>query len=624
MSARKKPLMKPRGRPASPEQMARVRAAKARPGTQAPRDVPSARVGTATPVNENTLRGRTAASGGDLDDELMPGGTTPASLSPQPPPGGVFDFLGSLLWLDGTSLLEQVEPYRREIFRQAFDSWERDERDVLRRLFNLILAGRGKKNAKTLDLCLAALYDLLSPPGARGRTGYLFASDEDQAGDDLDLVKKLIAANPRTLGKPLIVQKKQILRKDGRGVLEILPAQDVAGSHGKSYSFCGFDEVHTMRTWALLEAMQLDPHRPEALMWLTSYASIYHRPGVPLFDLMKAGKTGTDPRMLFSWYGADFTTDPAFADADPETRANPSRASWADQRYLEQQKARLPAHQFRRLHLNLPGLPEGAAFTAEMVMDAVNRGVFTRPPVDGLTYHAFVDHSHGSNDDATLAVGHVEGERLVLDVCLSQGTPAPFSMFAVIPRFAALLHTYHVRTVVGDAVGGETYRQVWRDEGVSYRVSAKSTSELYEHLEPLLNHRRVDLLDVPALESQLLGLVWRGPKITHEANEHDDYATSAAGCVTLLAGLGQGFTPFTFGWTRTTDGQMRVHSTRGQPMSRVPDDYRRHLIRCQDPRVCDHHPAHAADPNTLLPPAPPSRIRPQDWRQAHPHERPGE
>ena len=43
-------------------------------------------------------------------------------------------------------------------------------------------------------------------------------------------------------------------------------------------------------------------------------------------------------------------------------------ASWGDGgEYLEQQRRRLPAHKFRRLHLNLPGLPEGSAFQPEPV-----------------------------------------------------------------------------------------------------------------------------------------------------------------------------------------------------------------------------------------------------------------
>jgi len=55
--------------------------------------------------------------------------------------------------------------------------------------------------------------------------------------------------------------------------------------------------------------------------------------------------------MLFSWYAADYTTDPDCADAMPEVRANPSLSSWADAGYLDQQRRRLAAHKFRRLHL---------------------------------------------------------------------------------------------------------------------------------------------------------------------------------------------------------------------------------------------------------------------------------
>src|SRR4029453_13107605 len=145
----------------------------------------------------------------------------------------------------------------------------------------------------------------------------------------------------------------------------------------------------------LLEAMQLDPTRTDALMWVTSYASIYHRPGVPLFDLLATGKRGADPRMFFSWYAADYVTDPAFENLSPEGKANPSAGSWADAGYLIQQQTRLPSHKYRRLHLNLPGSPEGAAYSAEKIMDAVARGVSVRLRERGLTYHGFVDMSGG-------------------------------------------------------------------------------------------------------------------------------------------------------------------------------------------------------------------------------------
>src|SRR5262249_8127197 len=153
-----------------------------------------------------------------------------------------------------------------------------------------------------------------------------------------------------------------ITRIDGKGTLRILPARDVAGAHGKTYCFIGFDEIHGYRSHDLFEALAPDPTRRDTLTWITSYAGIRHAPGIPLYDFLQAAKRGDDQRMYFSWYGGDFSTDQALADATPEERANPSMASWGNPEYLAQQKRRLPTNKYRRLHLNLPGAPDGAAF----------------------------------------------------------------------------------------------------------------------------------------------------------------------------------------------------------------------------------------------------------------------
>ena len=58
-------------------------------------------------------------------------------------------------------------------------------------------------------------------------------------------------------------------------------------------------------------------------------------------------------------------------------------------------------------------------------------------------------------------------------------------------------------------------------------------------LEPGLNGRRVVLLDVPEVEQQLLGLVWRGGKIDHPTGEHDDWANAVTGVAAAL--LVEGF-----------------------------------------------------------------------------------
>jgi hypothetical protein len=101
------------------------------------------------------------------------------------------------------------------------------------------------------------------------------------------------------LEEVVLVKRDIIERKDGNGFLEILPAGDIIGSHGKTFLFAGFDEIHGYKTWDIFEAMALDPSRLDALHWITSYASLFHRPGVPLFDLMASGKKGSDSRMFF-------------------------------------------------------------------------------------------------------------------------------------------------------------------------------------------------------------------------------------------------------------------------------------------------------------------------------------
>jgi hypothetical protein len=444
------------------------------------------------------------------------------------------DLLSRLRWLDGSPLLATVEPYRLRLFEQFF------RRDVDGRLlFNLGLFGRAKKCWKTADLALAALFSLVSDsPAGHDSECYILANDADQARDDLALAKKLVKAN-EALQSWLHIKRDVIERRDGRGFLQVLAAGDVVGTHGKSYRFVGYDEIHGYRTWDIFEAMQPDPHRLDAQQWITSYASLFHRPGVPLFDLMAAGKAASDSRMLFSWYAADFCTDPEFVDKSPEARANPSMASWADQDYLAQQQRRLPAHKYRRLHLNLPGLPEGSAFQPEPTMDAVARGVTVRQAEAGVKYSGFVDMSGGSSDDAVLGIGHTDAAgRHVLDALLDQGQRPPFDPNKAVERFVRALTDYGVGRVVGDRYAGETFRAQFEEAGIGYAVCKQTKSELYEAFEPALNSRNVVLLDVPQLEQQLLGLVWRGGRIDHQSGEHDDYANAAAGVVAALAGAG--------------------------------------------------------------------------------------
>jgi hypothetical protein len=438
-------------------------------------------------------------------------------------------FFAHLRWLDGRPLLDTIEQYRRTLFAQALDESGPDGRPR----YNLVLSGRAKKNWKSSDLVRAGLYCLLMRRSPQGNGGFIVASDEDQAGDDLDLARKLVACNPdlRAEIEPLA---KELRLRDGSGGLRILPGKDVHGAHGAA--FVGFDEIHTMRDWNLLEALQPDPTRPDALTWITSYDTIYNVVGVPLFDLKKIGRSGDDPRMVLSWYSADLCTDAAFAELPPEQRANPSMASWPEgAAYLEQQKLRLPTSKYRRLHLNLPGAPSGAFFDQGAVLAAIVKGRRALPPEDGVFYVAGVDMSGGSSDDAVLAIAHRVEKRVVVDLVEKQAGGVPFDPRAAVAKFCGILQRYRLSRVVGDRYAGETFRLDFQGRGVTYQCSELTTSEVYEQMEPRVNAGEVELPDLPVLTEQLLTLVQKGAKVTHEHGAHDDWATACALAVQAAA-----------------------------------------------------------------------------------------
>jgi hypothetical protein len=84
----------------------------------------------------------------------------------------------------------------------------------------------------------------------------------------------------------------------------------------------------------------------------------------------------------------------------------------------------------------------------EVVNAAVILGRHELPRIDGVAPLAFCDPSGGSSDSMTLAIAHMEGERVVLD--LVRERKPPFSPDDVAREFADTLKLYGVSTVCGD------------------------------------------------------------------------------------------------------------------------------------------------------------------------------
>lgn len=160
-------------------------------------------------------------------------------------------------------------------------------------------------------------------------------------------------------------------------------------------------------------------------------------------------------------------------------------------------------------------------------------------PVLGVEYVGFVDPSGGSQDSMTLAVAHAEASgRVVLDL-LRERRP-PFSPEALVQEFVAALRPYRIATVTGDRYAGEWPREQFRKGGVEYEPAAQAKSEIYKSLLPLLNSRRIELLDEPRLLAQLVALERRTARggrdsIDHAPGGHDDVVNAAAGALVLAA-----------------------------------------------------------------------------------------
>jgi len=186
----------------------------------------------------------------------------------------------------------------------------------------------------------------------------------------------------------------------------------------------------------------------------------------------------------------------------------------------------------------------------ETVEACVVPGRFELPRRWDAYYAAFVDPSGGSADSMTLAIAHRESDGTAVLDALREVRP-PFSPDAVVQDFAALLRSYSIAQVMGDRYAGEWPRERFAAHGITYQACEKPKSELYALLLPMLNSRKVALLDHPRLVSQLCALerrtAWAGrDSIDHPPGGQDDAANAVAGAVAALTLQGNGL----FEWYR--------------------------------------------------------------------------
>jgi hypothetical protein len=165
------------------------------------------------------------------------------------------------------------------------------------------------------------------------------------------------------------------------------------------------------------------------------------------------------------------------------------------------------------------------------------------PPLSGVRHEGFVDPSGGRGDSFALAIAHRrEGGKpplYVVDVVRS--VAAPFDPAVVVKDMVKLLREYGIRRIIGDAYSGEWVRQAFEAEGVTYKVSGRSKSEVYLEALPLFTRGEVELPDSRPLLVELASLERRTARggrdsVDHPRGAHDDKANVTCGVLVELAG----------------------------------------------------------------------------------------
>jgi len=159
------------------------------------------------------------------------------------------------------------------------------------------------------------------------------------------------------------------------------------------------------------------------------------------------------------------------------------------------------------------------------------------PALPGARYVAFCDPSGGASDSFTLAIGHEDERRVIVDVLRERR--APFSPEDVVREFAELLRAYRLSTVTGDRYAAAWCSERFQVHGIRYQPADRAKSDLYAAALAAFNGARVEIPDDRKLVAQLCSLERRTARggrdsIDHARGAHDDLANAVAGLVSEL------------------------------------------------------------------------------------------
>ncbi|MCC5982707.1 MAG: hypothetical protein JJU26_13420 [Oceanicaulis sp.] len=177
-----------------------------------------------------------------------------------------------------------------------------------------------------------------------------------------------------------------------------------------------------------------------------------------------------------------------------------------------------------------------AFLSREVVEGAVRPEPIEIPRAEGIRYCAFLDPTGGGKDEFTLAIGHEDDGRTVVDLLRARrGKPAD-----IVAEYAPLLKAYGVTKATSDRYAGSWPADEFQRHGIKVEQAAAPKSDLYRDALAAFNSGQVEIPPDDRLITQLTSLERRTARggrdsIDHPPGGHDDRANAVAGLLAVVA-----------------------------------------------------------------------------------------
>jgi hypothetical protein len=419
-------------------------------------------------------------------------------------------------------------------FAMLFPEYRHESRTAWRELFARVtpavrviywLLGRGAGKSlgvAVLIIWLATRTTWRGAPGERLYAG-IFAPDRKQARVTFRYVVGLLKSVPELAA---LIERETTESVDLRNsvTIEVITASRAA-PRGRSYCAAVVEEASFLP--------QGDSANPDTELLAALRPALARVPGSVL-----AVVSSTYARRGITWdaerkYGESAPPDVLYERA-PTLAYNPTFDRAAIEKAYETDPAAAAAEYGSEFRSDVESF-----VSREVVQAATVAGRYELPPEAGITYAGFIDPSGGSADSFCLAIGYQDDEDRVVVAAVRERKP-PFAPDGVVAEFAALLASYRVKRIQGDRYAGMWPRSAFDRHGITYDVADRAKSDLYRDALPLLNSGRLELLDLPRLEMQLVGLERRTSRggrdvIDHAPSAHDDLANVVLGLAATVA-----------------------------------------------------------------------------------------